>query len=383
MRTLRQLAESSRLTPKVSNYQIPAVTIEDAPAMEFRGFHLCWFPETTAVMIERYIRLAAYYKMNYIVIEIWAMYDPGKKPTLSWPHANVTRKGIKRLVKIADELGVTLIPQFNAFGHASGSRVISHKHSTLDINPEYQSLFEPLGWTWCLSNPETLRVIDERIVDLHEAFGNPPYFHIGFDESYDQGSCSVCRRRDYPMVVRDHVNRMRDMMAERNCRIMMWHDMLLQSGDPRWKGFYAYGNDQAERLLESLPRDVIICDWYYGAPKEDDAWPTLHYFKSKGFDVLACPWENRDGYHSVSKAVREGEMYGMLSTTWHHLYGESMMYIYLRAAQCMWGTTVAGGYERLVFAHHLRQIGWDVPVRDYEDTGVFHLQLPEKMISPR
>ncbi|MDD4623670.1 MAG: glycoside hydrolase family 20 zincin-like fold domain-containing protein, partial [Kiritimatiellae bacterium] len=49
MRTLRQLAEPLRGTRELTSYFIPETVIEDAPAMAFRGFHLCWFPENTPV----------------------------------------------------------------------------------------------------------------------------------------------------------------------------------------------------------------------------------------------------------------------------------------------------------------------------------------------
>ena len=382
LRTLRQLAEPLRGTREVAEYAIPATRIEDAPVMAFRGFHLCWFPENTPVQMERFIRLAAYYKMNYVVIEPWGMFVSGRKPGLAWPEGTMTRKALRHLVKVADSLGVTLIPQFNALGHASGARMSCHKHAVLDLNPELQPLFEPLGWSWCLSNPETIRVIDECVTDLHEAFGRPPFFHAGCDEADDMGTCPACRRTDYPARVRDHLTHLRDLLAARGCRMMIWHDMLLRSGDPRWKGFYANGKEGAERLLEGLPRDIIICDWYYGAPNKEGTWPTLRYFKEKGFGVLACPWENAEGYRGLGKAVVSEGLEGMLSTTWHHLYGRDMMGIYFRAAHAMWGTRPNGGHEYLVFAHHLRQIGWDVPVRTYEDTGTYHTQLPEKTASP-
>ncbi|HRR32507.1 MAG TPA: family 20 glycosylhydrolase [Kiritimatiellia bacterium] len=386
MRTLRQLAEPVRGTRTVTAYFIPETVIDDAPAMAFRGFHLCWFPENTPVEIERYIRLAAYYKMNYIVLESWGMFVFKNHPELSWPDSPMTRSEVKRLVKIANELGVTLIPQLNLFGHASGSRIVSGKHVILDFNPSLQPLFEPQGWTWCHSNPEAVALLEELVLELHDAFGRPPYFHAGCDEAYDMGTCTSCRRSDYPRVVAACLTRIHDALAARQCRMMVWHDMLLRSGDPRWKGYYAYGASWADALLDALPRDVVICDWFYRSPvkgeKEDATFPTLRHFKSKGFPVLACPWENREGYEAQSGAVRSLGLDGMLSTTWHHLYGLSMQPIYWHAAHAMWGTRPLS-VDRLVFTHHLRQVGWDIPVKKYRDTGFFHHQLPENNHSPR
>jgi N-acetyl-beta-hexosaminidase len=382
LRTLRQLAEPMRGTRGTKACFVPELVIDDAPAMAFRGFHICWFPENTPVQIERFIRLAAYYKLNRVVLEPWGTFVSEKHPGLAWPGGTMTVKEIKRLVKIADGLGVTLIPQFNLFGHASGARMVSGKHAALDFRPELQPLFEPLGWTWCLSNPETLRLLEEVTLEMHDAFGRPPYFHAGCDEADEMGTCAVCRRSDFPRAVTAALTRIHGALAARGCRMMVWHDMLLKAGDPRWKGYTANGAAWAETLLDALPRDVVICDWYYDAPKKEGGWPTLRHFREKGFPVLACPWENLEGYRGLSQAVRDEKLEGMLCTAWHHLYGTSMMQIYFRAAHATWGTPPLGGHEHLVFGHHLRQIGWDVPVKAYEDTGNVNTQLPEKTATP-
>jgi len=383
LRTLRQIAEPMRGTSELKGYFVPEMEIDDAPAMVFRGFHICWFPENTPVQIEQYIRMAAYYKMNVVVLEPWGTFVSKKHPELAWPNSTMTVREIRRLVKIANEIGVTLVPQFNLFGHASGSRESCGKHVVTDRHPELQPLFEPLGWTWCLSNPDATSLIEDVVVELHEAFGRPLYFHAGCDEARDMGTCAVCRRCDYAAVVTNFLSHIHGVLAARDCRMMIWHDMLIKSGDPRWKGFYAHGSDQAETMLEGLPRDMIICDWYYGAPNKEESWPTMRYFKELGFSVLACPWENLEGYRGLSKAVRSEGLDGMLCTAWHHLYGQSMLQIYFRAAHATWGTPPMGGYENLVFSQHLRQVGWDIPVKNYEETGYYINQLPAKNHSPR
>jgi hypothetical protein len=129
-----EIARIARGTREVKAYFVPELVIDDAPAMAFRGFHICWFPENTPVQIERYIRLAAYYKMNEIVLESWGTFVSEKHPELAWPGSTMTVNEVKRLVKIADGLGVTLIPQLNLFGHASGARGCSGKHAVLDFH---------------------------------------------------------------------------------------------------------------------------------------------------------------------------------------------------------------------------------------------------------
>jgi hypothetical protein len=380
LKTLRQLAEPERGVEKMSYYFLPEMAVEDAPSMAFRGMHVCWFPENDEAFIEKCIRMAAYYKFNYLVLEPWAVFEYTSHPEFSWAEKKVTAKAIHRLVRLAREQGLTLIPQLNLFGHAPESRHISGKHPVLDFHPEMQPLFEPDGWTWCLSNPATRRYLTDMTLELYEAFERPPYFHIGCDEAYSMATCLTCRKTDYAALLKDHLLYFRSLFGARGAKIMMWHDMLIVAGDPRWKGYVAMGSEKigTEALLDSLPRDIVICDWqYYTVPKKDTPqWPTMQYFHSKGFPVLACPWKDADGIRSQARLVREKGMTGMLCTTWNYMHGLDMYRMLYTGAHATWGYEGTGWNASSAFNQHVRQIGWDMPVTRYRDTGVAQWQVP-------
>jgi len=379
--TLRQLSETNRGTATIVDYRIPETEIDDAPAMTFRGLHVCWFPETKPIRMEQALRLAAYYKFNYLVLEFWGTYPYQSHPELCWQEFKTSPENVKRLAALGKELGVTMIPQFNLFGHAAAGRESTGKHAILDLHPEYLPQFEPNGWVWCLSNPEARKTITDVVLELYEVFDKPPYFHIGFDEAYTPAECRACRRADYKALLEDHLLYFHKLFAEHNCRIMMWHDMLISSSDERWKGYIAVGNAKTEGLLDHLPKNIVICDWQYGKPKTDEQWPTMRFFKEQGFTVLASPWENIPGIRSQGKTIVEAGLNGMLCTTWHHMDGGNMFRMFSVGAQVAWRGAEAPGIERHVFNHHLRQIGWDIPVTKYRDTGHVDWQVaPEKFM---
>ena len=238
LQTLRQLAIPARGTEKVSGWIVPVCTVEDRPAMAFRAMHVCWFPETTEWQVERLIRLAGAYKMNHVVLEPWGTFDSKVAPWYAWSgQAKMTKAVLAHLRAVAADLGVTLVPQLNVFGHATMSRVVTGKHAALDFHPEYQPLFEPMGgWNWCLTNPETRKLLVDLIGELCEAFGNPPYFHLGCDEA-NPPSCPDCMKRPYSEILLEHVRAMNGAVAAHGAKAMMWHDQLLEQGDGRWKGF--------------------------------------------------------------------------------------------------------------------------------------------------
>ena len=377
-KTLRQLAEVERGTARVTGHFIVPCEIDDAPALEFRGIHLCIFPETPLRDIEKQLRLAAYHKFNYAVIECWGVFPFASHPEMCWRDRKIDRAELKRLIDLGGELGITPIPQFNILGHATGSRVITGKHFVLDLDPTLQPLFEPAGWSWCLSNPATRELLTDLTEELHDFFGRPRFFHVGCDEAYDLASCRDCRKRELKELVRDHIMHFHRRFAERGARLIMWHDMLVGKSDERWKGYTANARPGRglEKLYEELPRDIVIADWQYGYPASPDGagptWPTVRFFAEQNFDVLVCPWLDSNGTVSLGRLAAAEHLKGMLATTWHISHDRNYPDIHGVAASAAWNpdsTLPRLPGRRLTVAHHTRQIGWDMGVGGYEETG--------------
>ena len=374
--TIRQLAIARRGTRTVEGYLLPRLKIEDHPALSFRALHLCWFPETTAKQVERSVRLAALLKYNHVIIETWGTYESARYPWWGWADEKVmSKKSIRRLVEIGRELGVTLVPQLNAFGHATLAGTGSLKHAVLDLHPEYEPLFEPGGWNWCLTNPEAGKVLRGLIDEMHEDFGRPPFFHIGCDEAQPP-SCPECRRGAYADKVTAHIRFLADVLERRGARAMIWHDMFLQEGDPRWKEDYANGSAAMAAKIADLPRSVVICDWNYRPPRQNGEYPSFRYFKDMGFDVLTCPYDEVKTIDAQAKAARKEGIFGFLGTTWLYPEGVAFSKLVTHDAFAAWGGT-ADEYEKpwnSRFLTLLRHVGWDMNVRDRTLTGVYRYQ---------
>ncbi|MGI5923318.1 MAG: family 20 glycosylhydrolase [Lentisphaeria bacterium] len=382
-KTLRQLAESERGVLKAGCWLLPPVVVEDEPALAFRGIHLCWFPETPVWEIEKSIRLAAYYKFNYAVIESWGMIRLESHPEYCWDEFAIDKAEVSRLVKLAASLGLTLIPQLNLFGHATSSRCGAGKHMLLNQHPEYAPLFEPDGWTWCIANPAARQYLTELAIELHDLFDKPPFFHIGCDEAYNAGSCSLCRD-NYPAKLKAHLLYFHSLFAERGARVMMWHDMLLNRDDPRWNGYIVCGHSEngLGELYKELPKDVVICDWQYGYPEKDGKepdWPTSHFFKQAGFDVLVCPWLERRGSKSLGSLAKREKLFGMLATTWHwYRASHRMETLFIVSANAVWHPDWAPENNvvyREYLNRHLREIDQDMKSKKYIQFGSVQYQI--------
>jgi len=352
--------------------------------MEFRGIHLCIFPETPLWDIEKQIRLAAYHKFNYAVIETWGVFPFETHPEFCWPDCRIDKAELKRLIRLGREIGITLIPALNILGHAPWSRGITGKHAVLDFNPSLQPLFEPEGWSWCISNPNTRRILTDLTMELYEFYDRPPFFHIGCDEADPVGTCPECRKYELKDLIRDHILYFHDLFRKRDCRVIIWHDMLLEQADPRWEGYIVngYPEQHLSELYKELPRDIVIADWQYnrnvdpGEPEPE--WPTARFFNQEKFSVLVCPWNNESGISSLGRLAAKEKMFGLLETTWHMAHNREYMNIFVTAACAAWNPDALIRQtfrRRMALANHVRQIGWDMKVRQYERTGFSQHQV--------
>ena len=375
MYTLRQSAErvSGGLTAK--RYWLAQLKIKDAPksGYDFRGLNLVWITRTTLEM-ERFVRLAAYYKYNYLVVHIDGWFVSKRFPWMNRTDAVLTQELARRLFDLGKDLGVTIIPACSLLSHAASAYEKRGTHPVLDVHPEYEPLFEPDGgFNFCLSNPEARRICREYVAEIHEAFGNPPFVHIGADEM-NAPTCPTCRAVNYAGLIGQQITEISDLLRKRGARTMIWHDALLSRDDPRWKPyFYAGGFEGTEEMTKSLAKDIVICDWYYGnyaegGKTDPGGYPTLDYFKSLGFDTITCPFHDMPAYKLQCAHARKMGLMGVMATTWDD--GDlQLMRVIQGAANDIWGANPEQRAGDIQSSNCWRQMGWDSGVSHQRDGG--------------
>jgi hypothetical protein len=362
-------------------FTLPQLEIQDWPALTFRGLHVCIFPETPPLVIEKAIRLAAFFKFTHVVLEFWGMLRLEALPELAWPVA-WTKAQAGQLVAIARGMGVEVIPMFNCWGHASSSRIKYGRHVVLNQNPRLAPLFEPDGWTWCLTNPRVQDLLRRVCAELIDFAGPGQFFHLGCDEAYSHATCDRCRQTDRVQLFADHINNLAADLEKRGRRAIMWGDPLLERA--RWPaGFAANGRPTlpTHEALDRISRKIVIADWHYGVTKGEV--PTLSHFRAQGFETIACPWNTLDNISTLAKAAAHNHSAGLLMTTWHHLVQSIPTLAY--AANCAWSQDQAalglaqmdGSLLRATTASYLRKL---VPAEGrFERAGWNTFELPAEV----
>ncbi len=350
-------------------FYIPPTKIESKPSLDVRMLHLCVFPESRLETLEKAISLAGFLGFTHIVLEFWGMLEYELNPAFAWRRA-FTKEQIRPLVSLARGYGMEVIPMLNHLGHASQSRVGMGRHTILNQNPKLQLLFEPDGWTWCISNPETRKVLSELRGELISLCGDGDYFHLGCDEAYSFATCPICREHVPHELLAEFLNGITEALTKLGRRPIIWHDQLLKRSDcdSEFKepivvcdplGIPAGDTTPAIDLLD---RRIIIADWQYSYTTS--ANPSTPFFIEKGFDVLCCPWDDHRNVRGLCESARSNGAMGVMLTTWHHLpdYIPKMFYF----ASCVWKNDSYESAPRSEAAAILRKLG---DFGDYEVAG--------------
>ena len=345
IKTLVQLICPLELAEGREAFYVSAAEIHDAPAMDFRSLHLCVFPGTPLYRLEQAIHLAGFLKMTHVILEFWGTFRYECCSALYWEDRSFSKEELRPLVDLTQSYGMEIVPMSNHFGHATQSRGCHGRHVVLDRNPRLSRLFEPDGWTWCLSNPDTYKLLAEMRAELHDWAGAGGYFHLGFDEAMSFATCDVCRQKVPHELLAEYINRLTEDVCAMGRRPILWADMFIRREDfPEGCFMEANaGHFGTDKALDLLDRRIVMADWNYAY--QNGFNPTTPYYIGKGFDTVLCPWDNHENIRSLSADVKKYGAKGLIMTTWHHLssYLNSAAYW----ANCAWsaGERPCGTYN--------------------------------------
>ena len=288
----------------------------------FRSVHLCFFPETSFAFMRKAIRAIAVSKYTHILLEFWGTLKYDCFKYLCW-NKGLTKEEVRELVLEAKALGLEVVPFFNHLGHAALSRGMSGKHVVLDQAPEYGYLFFPdsHGWVWNFLRKDVRQLLREVRRELCELCGEGSYFHIGCDEAFILGY-----GQNYAKEIAEYINEIEEDLRAEGRRPMIWGDMLLSKAflPEGTRGYMCNSSEEiANILLNNINKNVIIADWQYFV-KTDRIWKTSVLFKERGFDVICCPWSDRETLKAPIDTVVEEKLLGIMKTTWNTLQKEEL-----------------------------------------------------------
>lgn len=333
--TLRQLL-------RIQGRRLPALAIDDRPALPNRGLMLD-VSRGKVPTLETLYTLAdtlAAYKYNQLQLYTEHTFDFQSHPLIGRGAGSLSADDILHLDQYCRVRHVELVPNLQSFGHLR----------TMLSLPEYAHLDE-VGWRWSVApaREETYALFDRLYADLLPAFTSRR-FNIDCDETWDLArgqSRDLAQQLGGPQwVYLRHILRLRELAAQHGRRIMMWADIV----------------NQHPEVLPQLPEDVVLLDWHYESAEQ---YPTTGALGKSGREFWVCPgtssWNTLfprldNALGNIRNFTRDGianGASGMLLTDWgdygHYQSPSLSWYAYLFGAATAWtgARTDADEFDRV------------------------------------
>jgi hypothetical protein len=256
-------------------------------------------------------------RLNQLILETNYNFAYQRRPEVADPD-HITLADAKRLLNLARENHIKLIPMLNCLGHQSWE---DKTFQLLRAYPQFDETPDR-GWgekgfyckSWCPSHPDLNPILFDLFDELIDAF-EADTFHVGMDEVFIIGQCERCRDQSpaelFAKAVKDYHGH---LIGKRGVRMMMWGDRLL---DQKTVGYSRWEADDLgmAAAIDAIPRDIVICDWHY----ESQAFPSVPDLMEKGFTVWPTGWRQVPSATKFVEAALEHhgpQVPGYLATTW-------------------------------------------------------------------
>ncbi|MEN8193568.1 MAG: family 20 glycosylhydrolase [Bacteroidota bacterium] len=320
--SLIQLIENSH-----SN-SLQNLEVFDWPDMTVRGISddISRGQVSTIDNFKRIIDFMARYKMNTYMPYLEDMLELDSYPSIGKQRGALTKSEINELVEFAGERFIDVIPIFQTLGHFEN--ILSQKEFL-----EYAEY--PGAASLSVTEAKTYLFIENMLNEVFELFPSE-YINIGADESYDVGrgkSKDLAEKVGIAVVHANHYKKVYDICKKNNKKVLMYGDIILNH----------------PKILELIPKDIIIVDWHYSASTN---YESANIFQDAGFEYYVSPsvWNFRTTFPNyqtalpniksiINNGIRKAST-GMINSNWGdygaETFKEFVLYGYAWSAQCSW-----------------------------------------------
>lgn len=307
-------AQTLRQIIRQCGWSLPALTIEDAPAFEARGFYhdVTRGRIPTLDWLKHLADACCFYKINQLQLYVEHTYLFRDLPELHQAAGTpLTAEEILELDNYCIQRGIDLVPSLSTFGHLFEllhTRRFSHLCELPDSDEMPSTMPNRMAHhTIDPTNPESMQLILKMIDEYMELFRSP-YFNICADETFDLGK-GRNRGKEERGLYMGFVKALCGHVVSRGRTPMFWGDIVVKFAD----------------AVGELPEGTICLNWGYAADVREDSTRIL---ASAGAKQYVCPgvsgWNQwmpriRTSYHNIRRMAEYGAKYGaagLLNTDW-------------------------------------------------------------------
>lgn len=301
---------------------VERAVIEDYPEKDYRALMVDlarqWHPAST---ISRYIDVCFMLKMKYLHLHFIDS-QSYTLPSRAFPNLNVegryyTYEDIENMRAYANARGITIIPEFEAPGHAKILNITYPEvfANTLPESADGVVIVTEMGEKIksdniiCGGSKVTNDAVRTLLTEMCELFPETPYVHIGGDEANFKvwDYCPVCKQ----YMEKNNIADSHELYSEFVGRVAR---MAFELGKTPivWEGFPKNG-------VHHVPKETIVIAWeshYHLAPD----------LLEEGFKIINASWEPMYIVPDITKRWGPQEIFDWGIYNWQHWYKVSAAY---------------------------------------------------------
>jgi hexosaminidase len=300
--------------------KIPCVYIEDYPDLAVRGLMLDISRNKvpTKETLLGIAQLLADLKYNHfeLYIEGFSFAYPSFKSLWEGKETPVTGEEIQAVDAFCRAHFIDFVPNQNSLGHMMAWLATDQFKDLAECPKGYKIMgLMNMKGTMDPTDPRSFELVSKMTDDLLPYFTSSS-FNVNLDEPFELGkgkSKEICREKGEGQVYLDYALKLRDMLAGKNRKMMMWGDIVLRHPE----------------LIPKIPKDITLLDWGYESSYPYEKHGVL--LQKSGLNYMVCPgtssWTTITGrtdnmLANIELAVKSGVKYGargMLLTDWGDL----------------------------------------------------------------
>lgn len=359
----------------ISDGKVPTCRICDKPFCEFRGVHLFLPAEEEMDFAKRLIRdILSPMGYNFIILQFSAGMVFDKHPEINqgfltaidkakkgewpaFPHGSVgggklvSKESVRDFVAYSREFGIDIVPEIQSLGHVQYITLSHPEISEIPDEDEVEVIDERVAdvrpkkfynHSACPSNPKTYEILFDICDEIIDVVQPREYVHMGHDEVYEIGVCSVCKHKDPAELLAYDLNLIHDYLAKKGLKMMIWADML--------QNCTKY---QTSAAIDMIPKDILLLDfiWYFHRTKDIE-----NFLLEKGFEVL---YGNMYSSHfprfetRIRKdGIRGGQLSSWVKTAEYEMGREGKLYDFIYTGIMLWSESYSSynrfSYDRII-----------------------------------
>lgn len=291
-------------------------------AQEIKGIHLLNYSTNSDLLeLSNKIEGLSELGINTLFLEVDYHFDFQSHPELRQTEDVITRSVAQKFAKICNSYGIEIVPQFQSLGHQSWAEntwKLLTVYPELDLTPgAFPNNDSIYCREWDVMNPKVNEIVFPLIDEIIDAF-NAKGVHLGIDEVFLLGhpKSPSTKGMDPAFLFGKTVREFHEYFSkEKGKQLYIWGDRLIDGTKYNYGAWEASLNGTA-KAIDSIPTDIIICDWHYNPQQE---YKSVDLFINKGFRVLPSSWKDANAANDLIKysyAKQDSLMLGHMFTTW-------------------------------------------------------------------